>query len=47
MHLKDIAFRKPPVTIMELKQEIEEARRDMGEEMCRKACRSIVQDFRD
>jgi hypothetical protein len=47
MHLKDIGFRKPPVTIMELKQESEKARRDMREEMCRKACRSIVQHFRD
>ena len=46
-YLKDIMFKKPPATIMELQQSIEEACEQVTEEMCRKACRSVTQRFRD
>jgi hypothetical protein len=46
-YLKDIVFQKPTTKIMELKESIEEACKQVTEEMCRKVCRSAVQRFRD
>ena len=46
-YLKDIVFRTPPTTIMELQEKIEEACEEVTEEMCRKTCRSVMHRFRD
>lgn len=46
-YLKDIVFKEPLASITELQERIEQACEEIPEEMCRKACRSVVQRLRD
>ena len=40
-------FKEPITTITELQERIEQACEEIPEQMCRKACRSVLQRFRD
>ncbi len=44
-YLKDIVYKQPPATITELQERIEQACEQIPEDMCRKACHSVLQRF--
>ncbi|CAF1096118.1 unnamed protein product [Didymodactylos carnosus] len=46
-YLKDIVFKTPPATITELQDRIKTACEEIPEDVCRKACRSVLGRFRD
>ena len=46
-YLKDIVFREPSATLMQLRHKIEQACAQVTEAMCREVCHSVVQRLRD
>ncbi len=46
-YLKDIVFKTPSTTITELQDRIKTACEEIQEDVCRKACRSVLGRFRD